>query len=185
MINLLAPEDQRQLIAARTNSLLLRYVLLLGLLIVLLAAEMGGAYIVLANEKSRNEAVITENQASTASYSATKTQAAAFASDLSTAKYILNQQVPYTSIILRLAATLPESTVLDKVSIDPATFGTSTTLVAHTSSYQQAIAVKASLQQSKLFSDVNFQSITQGTDKTRPFIATYNVTYTKDILNQL
>ena len=65
MINLLAPDDRRQLVAARTNSLLLRYTLLLGVFILLLVAEMGGAYVVLSTEKARNEAIILENEQKT------------------------------------------------------------------------------------------------------------------------
>lgn len=182
MINLLAPEDRRQLMAARTNSLLLRYTVLLGIFILVLILEMAGAYLVLGAAKATNQAIIDENHQKTLSYAKTKSDLASFTSNLSTAKYILNQQVDYTTIILRLSAALPPDVVLDKVIVDPATFGTSTTLTIHTTSYQKAIDTKASLQKSGLFSDVNFQSIAEGTDQKYPFAATYNITYSKDLL---
>ncbi len=182
MINLLSPEDKRQLRAARTNNLLLRYTILLVVLLLVLMAEMGGAYAVIAADKANNEAIIAENNAKTAGYDDTKRQAAAFATNLSTAKYILGQQVPFTSIILRLAAALPEDAVIDKISLDPATFGTPTTLTVHTVSYSSAINIKDNLQKSGMFSDVSFQSVNQGDAKSHPYTATLNVTYSKDLL---
>ncbi len=185
MINLLPHEDKRQLAAARSNTLLLRYTILFGLLVVLLMVEIAGSFLVLSTEKTRNEQAIQENEKNTASYNATKASAATFATNLSTAKYILDQQVPYTAIILKLAAALPEGSALDKISIDPTTFGTPTTLTVQTISYPKAVEIKSSLQQSGLFSEVSFQSVTEGPAKKYPFTATYNVTYSKDLLKKV
>lgn len=185
MINLLSPEDKRQLRAARTNSLLLRYTILLGVLLLVLVAEMGGAYVVIANDKANNQAIIADNEAKTAGYNDTKKEAAAFATNLATAKYILGQQVPFTSIILRLAAALPPDAVVDKVSLDPATFGTPTTLTVHTVSYSSAVSLKDNLQKSGMFSDVSFQSVNEGEAKSHPYTVTLNVTYSKDLLKHL
>lgn len=182
MINLLAPDDRRQLTAARTNSLLLRYVILLGAFMVVLVAELGGAYLVLANANATDQATIDSNAQGTQSFAQTKSDLASFSADLTTAKYILDQQVPYTTIILRLAAALPADAVLDKVTIDPTTFGTSTILTVHTVSYPKAIDVKSSLQASGIFSDVSFQSISEHADGKYPYTASYNVTYSKELL---
>lgn len=184
MINLLSLEDQRQLRAARTNSLLLRYVVLLGIILLFLIVEMGGAYFVLSNTNSASQQQIDSNNAKTASYADTKLKFTNFSRDLSTAKYILGQQVPYTTILLKLAATLPENTTLDSIEINPATFGTPSTLTVNTGSYEQAVNVKTTFQQSDIFTDVNFVSLAR-VDNTPPrFIATYNVTYSKGLLKQ-
>ena len=184
MINLLSPDDRKQLSAARANSLLLRYTILLGVLLLVLIIEMGGAYLVLSSAKATSQATIDENERNTQAYAQTKLDIATFTSDLSTAKYILAQQVPYTAIILKLAAALPPEAVIDKLSVDPATFGTSTSLTVRTTSYAKAIDVKTSLQNAGLFSDVSFQSVTQAADPKYPFTASYNVTYSKDLLKQ-
>lgn len=182
MINLLAPDDRRQLAAARTNSLLLRYVILLGIFIVVLVAELGGAYLMLTTTKATDQATIDSNAQGTLSFAQTKNDLANFNADLATAKYILGQQVPYTTIILRLAAALPADATLDRVTIDPTTFGTSTLLTVHTVSYPKAIEVKSSLQASGIFSDVSFQSISEHSDGKYPYTASYNVTYSKGLL---
>lgn len=191
MINLLPPDDKKQLVASRTNSLLLRYSILLGVFVVVLAIEIVGMTFVVDLGKSQNEAVIQENEVKTAGYAATRQKAEAFRSNLATAKYILDKQVPYTTLIFALAGSLPAGAVIDTLSIDPAAFGTPTTLTVNTTSYQKAIDVKNSLQNAKvndttpLFTSVSFQSVTASESASNyPYTAVYNITYSKAALAQ-
>lgn len=190
MINLLPLNDQRQLAAARTNTLLLRYTILLGVFIVILVIEIFGVYVVMNVGKTQDQAAITANNAKATGYAAVKQQADTFRTNLATAKYILDKQVPYTTLMLAIAQNLPNGAVIDKLSIDPTTFGTPTTLTVDTASYAAAISVKTSLQNAKvngtpLFSSVSFLSVTanQG-GSTEPFTAIYNVIYSKAVLAQ-
>ncbi|MGB4762410.1 MAG: hypothetical protein WBP12_03595 [Candidatus Saccharimonas sp.] len=190
MINLLSPQDRKELAAARTNTLLLRYVTLLGMFIGILVLEIGAVYVLISNDKARNEAVIAENALKTAEYEPTRQQAASFRTNLATAKYILDKQVPYTELILILANNLPEGSVFDSIALNPTTFGTPTSLNVRTTSYQKSIDVKNALQAIKigdkpLFSSVAFSSVTRSEDdkdKDYPYTTAYTVAYTKDIL---
>ena len=190
MINLLPAEDQRQLAAARTNTLLLRYTILLGIFVVMLAIEILGVYVVVNIGKTQNETTISENNAKASSYASTKQQADTFRSNLATAKIILDKQVPYTALMLSLSQNLPSGSIIDKLSIDPTSFGTPTVLTVKTTSYDKAIAVKTSLQNAlvgsqPLFESVSFQSVSAGDPKAAyPFTAIYNVTYSKKALTQ-
>lgn len=191
MINLLPPDDKKQLVASRTNSLLLRYSVLLGIFVAVLAVEIVGMTFVVDLGKSQNEAVIQENEAKTAGYAATRQKSEAFRSNLATAKYILDKQVPYTTLIFALAGSLPAGAVINTLSIDPATFGTSTTITVNTTSYQKAIDVKNSLQNAKvnnttpLFTSVSFQSVAASESASNyPYTAVYNITYSKAALTQ-
>jgi len=190
MINLLPTEDQRQLAAARTNTLLLRYTILLGVFVVVLVMEILAVYVVVNIGKTQNQSTISENDAKAASYASVKQQADTFRSNLATAKYILDKQVPYTTLMLALSQNLPSGAVLDKIAIDPATFGTPTTLTVRTTSYDKAIAVKTSLQNAKvgdtaLFTSVSFDSVSSGDAQSQyPYTAVFNVTYSKAALAQ-
>jgi hypothetical protein len=190
MINLLPPEDQRQLAAARTNTLLFRYTILLSVFVVMLVVEILAVYVVVNIGKSQSENTISENNAKAASYASVKQQADTFRSNLATAKYILDKQVPYTNLMLALSQSLPSGAVIDKLALDPATFGTPTNLTVKTTSYDKAIAVKTSLQNAKvgntpLFTSVSFDSVSAGDGQTKyPFTAIYNVTYSKAALAQ-
>ncbi|HSW92466.1 MAG TPA: hypothetical protein VLH14_01140 [Patescibacteria group bacterium] len=190
MINLLPKEDQRQLAAARTNTLLFRYTILLSVFVVVLVIEILGVYVVVNIGKTQNQNTISENNTKAAGYASVKQQADTFRSNLATAKYILDKQVPYTTLMLALSQSLPSGSVIDKIALNPTAFGTPTTLTVRTTSYDKAIAVKTSLQNAKvgsaaLFTSVSFDSVSSGDNQTPyPFTAVYNVTYSKAALAQ-
>ncbi len=183
MINLLPPEDKRQLQAARTNTLLIRYNIALIVSVAFLGMAMGVVYVYLGNTKASSEQIINENTAKASGYSAVASQAELFRSNLSIAKQILGNEVTYSKVILSIASLLPAGTTLDKLALDSGTFGTPTTLSAQAKSYESALELKNSFQKSSLFSDVHFQSITSNTGTgagVYPYTVNLDVTIKKD-----
>lgn len=180
MINLLPPETKRELQAARSNTLLLRYnVFLLGAVLFLLVA-IAVVYVYLNNTKAAAEQVISENKTKVAGYTSVEAQAKEFSTNLQTAKQILDQEVNYSKVILEFAALMPPGTILDTLTLDSATFGTPITLNAKAKNYETALALKDSFQKSNLFTNVHFQSISGGTDVNYPISVNLNVTIKKD-----
>ena len=191
MINLLPPEEKRQLAAARTNTLLLRYSILMVVIVGLLVLEVIGMNFVVDIGTAQNQAVIKENETKTASYNDVKKQAETFTADLQTAKYILDKQAPYNTLIFTIAASLPSGATIDTLSIDPTTAGTPTTMVVRTISHDKAIEVKTALQNAKvggvtpIFTSVSFLSIVAAEAGAKyPHNATYNVTYSRAALTR-
>lgn len=194
MINLLPPEEKRQLAAARTNTLLLRYCMLTLGVVGLLLAEVAGMYIVVNSGTAQNQAVIQENEQKAAVYASTQAEATKFKSDLSTAKYILGKQVSYTSLLYTYANALPPGTSLFAAALNPSTFGKETTLMVGIDSYEKAIAVKTALQKAMingnenlpLFTLVKFVSVAVNTESTAnyPFTANFNVVYSRAVPTQ-
>lgn len=187
MINLLPPIDQRQLMASRTNALILRYILLMSVVIAVMALEMLGVYVILNVDKQNSQTIIQANDEKAAAYQSVQKEADSFRSNLAVSKYILDQQVPYTGIIIALAQILPEGAAVDALSIMPATFGTPTSLIVHTSTRDLAVDVKALLQQASyngksIFSSVSFESLAVSTES--GYTATFNVTYSKELGTQ-
>lgn len=180
MINLLPPDTRSQIAAARVNRLLLRYnVLLLAALAFLLAA-IGLVYVYLGSAKASAETAIQENRARVGDYSAVETDAATFRQHLATAKQILDNDVTYTKVILEIANVLPSGVVLDTLNLDSTTFGTPTSITAKVRDYPTVLRLKDSLQQSKLFSDVSIQTISNDGEGGYPLSATFSVTISKD-----
>ncbi len=189
VINLLPPEEKRQLVAARSNSLLLRYSVLMLVVVGFLLLEVVGMNFVVDAGTAENNVIIAENKEKTKEYASSQEQAATFASDLKTAQYILNKQVPYTTIIFTLANNLPAGSIIESLSIDPSTFGNPTILTFKTKTPADAIAVKAALQKTvindaPLFSSVKFESVltNEAAGTAYPFNATYSVVYSKKVL---
>lgn len=164
MINLLPNNDKRQLQAARTNSLLIRYNLLMAAIIVFLGLAVGVTYVYLNTVKNSSESVIADNAARVSDYASVQREASEFRANLATAKQILSHEVTYSNVVLEIAGLLPPGVVLDNLSLDANTFGTPITLIAHTKSYDAAIELKNTFQSSSLFSDVHFTTITSTVD---------------------
>jgi Tfp pilus assembly protein PilN len=181
MINLLPYEEKRQLKAARTNTLLIRYNAFLVSAVVFLGLAIGITYFFLVNARASAEVVIGENKAKVADYAQVEAQAQLFRANLTTAKQILDSEVTYTKVMLDIARLMPNGTVLDKLSLDAQTFGTPTTMTAQASSYEAALRLKEAFQASAIFSDVNFQSITSSTSGSYPLSVSFNVTIKKDV----
>ena len=86
MINLLPPMLHRELLASRTNSLLLKYVFLLIALIGLMIVELAVVYIFLTSTKAAHQASIEESRQQTITYDATRQESESFRSNLAVAK---------------------------------------------------------------------------------------------------
>ena len=180
MINLLPPEEKRQLRAARTNTLLLRYnVFLLGAL-AFLGLAVGVTYFYLSSTRAGAESVISENRARVANFAEVQSQADIFKANLAIAKQILDNEVTYTKVMLSIAALMPSGTVLDKLNLDSQTFGTETTLAARATNYENALKIKEAFETSPLFSNVHFQSIGSGGQAPYTLTVNLNVTIKKD-----
>jgi Tfp pilus assembly protein PilN len=183
MINLLPPEEKRQLRAARTNVLLLRYNILLLAAIAFSGLAVGITYVYLTTAKANAIATINDNNTKVGQYADVQVQASRFRQNLATAKQILAGDVTYSKVILQIAHLLPSGVILENLNLDAQTFGTETSLVAQAKDYGAAIALKDSLQKSTLFSDVHFQSIaanTSGTASAYPITVNLSVTFKKD-----
>jgi len=180
MINLLPPEEKRQLRAARSNTLLIRYNIFLVIAVAILGLAVAITYVYLNASKAGAQQTINDNNTKVASYADVQTQATQFRTNLSIAKQILDHEVTYTKVILEIANILPSGVVLNNLNLDAQTFGTETILVARAKDYASALALKTSFEKSSLFSDVHFQSITGGDAGSYPFNVNLAVTIKKD-----
>jgi Tfp pilus assembly protein PilN len=181
MINLLPEQNKKNIQAGRTNLLLVRYnILMLGALMFAFAS-LGVLYIYLANTKAAAEQTITDNKAKVSEYNTVESQAADFRAHLATAKQIMDQEIVYTKIVLQVARLIPHGVVIDNLALDPKTFGAATVMTAHCKTVDDATALKESFQNTTLFSNVYFASLSNNEGDTTgyPITVTLNVTMNK------
>jgi len=163
MINLLPPSEKRQIRAAQTNVLLVRYIVVSLLLAVLLIIATTGVYLLMKQSKKSAEETIAQSTAKSANYQQAEHEANVFNQDLATAKSILDKEVHYSKIIVKIAQSLPSGVVLESLTLDSKTFGQPMTLNALGRNYHDALRLKSSLERSSMFSDVRLQSVSQNT----------------------
>jgi Tfp pilus assembly protein PilN len=180
MINLLPEETKTEIRAARLNVILMRYIVILGLAIAFLVVVLIGSHFILDGVATSAQSVITSNQNKASSFGSTQAEANQLTANLSSAKTLLDANIDYTKIITEIAGLVPKDVVLDKLSINPAVFGTPSTIQAYATSTQNAIALKDAFAGSILFSNVSLQSLSSTTGVTGyPVSIQLSVTFNK------
>ncbi len=175
MINLLPPNQLRELRAARANTLLLRYnIFLVGILVFVILALIV-VYFYLVTIQSAAETTKRDNDAKVTSYAHINTEASAFRSDLSSAKNILDKEATYSKTILTIASQLPPGVVLDTLNLDASTFGKPTVLALKARDQDTALAAKEAFQQSPIFSDVHFTNLSTSKDSSDGYAVAANL----------
>lgn len=180
MINLLPPDMKSQIAAARTNRLLLRYNILLLAALGFLLASIIFVYFYLATAKSAAEATVAENQSKASGYAAVEAAANEFKQNLATAKTILDGDIMYSKVILKIANLLPSGVILDNLNLDSASFGNPMVLSAKAKDTTTAVAAMNALQASDLFSNVSIQSMGPASGGAYSVSVMYSVTIKKD-----
>ena len=185
MINLLPQQEKAEIRAGRTNRLLLRYIILFAVLMLVLFAELGVGYLSMAQTKSHADTRIADNQASSAASIKDQQRVQAFTTDLATAKQILDKQVNYSSVLLKVSSVFPPGTVVDQLVLDPATFGKPTTLSVRAVSDAAALQLKDAMNSSPYFKDPHFETIgtSAGNDVGKyPITLRLTVIFTQELL---
>lgn len=161
MINLLPPNDKKQIRAGLSNTLLIRYCIVSMLLAVPLFLLLGGVYLVMINSKNLAEETIEDSLAKSSEYAEVKSQAQEFNSNLSIAKSILDKEVKYSKIAVAIAQAIPAGMSLENLTLDAQSFGQPMSINARGNTYDDAVTFKNILEQSTTFQDVRLQSVSK------------------------
>lgn len=160
MINLLPYEYKDEIRAARTNVILVRYIAILVLAAIVLGGLVFGAYLALNGTKASAELKAAENTARLSQFQQTKVRADSFRADLATAKTILDNNVSFSKLIYEIADTVPRGVVLDDLTLDPNTFGSSVSVNASAKTFNDASKLRdAFIANNQVFSNVQIQTI--------------------------
>lgn len=131
MINLLPYEQKKELKAAHTNSMLIRYVTFLIFAFGFLLLVCLGAYLILTTIKITNDK-ITEDQSSSQTVSSTlQTKINDANSSITAAESIIGQEKLYSSLLTNLGSILPAGSKIDSISIDDTTSAINLTIRAN------------------------------------------------------
>lgn len=182
MINLLPYEEKRQIQAARANTILLRYIILLAVTILFLAGTFGMYYNALSIIQSAAQKRTEINQAKASAYNTAKAQAASLTASLSSAQTVLSQQICYTNILTSIANVTPSGVILSGLNLSPTTLGTATTVTAYATSSAAALAMQTAYKNApNVFSGVTLASLSTASTSVQgyPVSITLNLTINK------
>ncbi|HWT40779.1 MAG TPA: PilN domain-containing protein [Dongiaceae bacterium] len=181
MINLISPELRAEIRAARTNTLLVRYISIIIVAVVFIMGVLFVSYTVLERTKASADGIVQANDVKAGIYSETKQQVDALSAKLSESKTVLDQEVRYSKVLTSLGQAMPAGTILDSLKLDDTSFaGTPLTLKVYAKTSNDAVTVQPHLQSSGIFSQVTVQSTdtSKGIDG-YPVSVTLSATLTK------
>jgi len=159
MINLLANDRKNEIMAARTNIVIVRYSAIVLLAIMFTAGALVVSRSVLSSTMASADSLIATNDVKADVYSGTKQQVDTLSAQLDDAKTILDQEVRYSQVLVKIGQLMPEGTVLDGLDLSSASFnGTPMTIKAYARSASEASQLQSQFQGSALFSQVALQS---------------------------
>ncbi|MDB5162132.1 MAG: Fimbrial assembly family protein [Candidatus Saccharibacteria bacterium] len=185
MINLMPDGDKRELRAARTNVLLIRYITVIFLAAAFLGLILFGSIYLLDQTRLSSQNLIDANSTKASVFNETKAQVDALSGQLTETKNILDQEVLYSKVLTNIAQTMPAGTILDKLTLDSASLlnNTPTSLKIYAKKTDDAVKLQNNFQSSPFFANVTFQDLTDngGAADSYPVSATMTLTLTKAI----
>ncbi len=160
MINLLSPEEKKQIRAARVNVALRSQVITLVFVTFLLAGVYGTGYWMIHEQKKTAEVAHMKALVELKQFDDVKKIASEYQSNLLVAKKILGNEVVFSQFLTSTAGILPPNTIITNLSLTTNTKATTgqaagtTTIDVRGKSYSDIVAMKDSFENSSLFSNV-------------------------------
>jgi Tfp pilus assembly protein PilN len=162
MINLLPDETKRQLHAARTNVILVRYTGVILIAFLFLVFIIVGSSLLLAQSKASADLLVESNSADASIYGETQQTITELSSNLSGARALLDSRISYASFLRSLGSQMPAGTVIEAIELTPQSFtGSPVTLKVFAESAEATVALREQLQSSAQFSNINLTSISE------------------------
>lgn len=164
MINLIGPSRKKQFLAARRNSIWIRYVFILSGTSLAIILILGGSAFFFYGQKIDQDAKLAANEQKLQAekYQSAEKKVAAFRKNLNTAKTVLDAETYYSVILLDVAKTMPENTRLVTITLNAATFKGQQTLDFEAKKIEDALALKSAfIENPPLSSKVRFSEVTK------------------------
>lgn len=181
MINLLPRERRKEIRAAYSNTLLLRYLLLLLGALGFLLIALGITYFALFRAAAQADVTREDNEQRATGYTETQTVATKFRSDLTSAKTLFDEEVRYSLVLMRFSQLLPEGTAADSLSLTSGSFSQPSSMAIRVRNESAAKRLYANFSASEYVSDVSLGNINTTGNSDYPYSVELTFTFNRSI----
>ncbi len=165
MINLLSPDSQRSLQAARLNVILRRYIVAVLFAALAIISTYGVGFWLSFSERNTAKVNFDAAEAKLAQSQSTIDTAATYAANLKIAKQILGSEITYSDFLVKTAQLLPAGTIISNITLTSSkTVTKDTRIEVRGKSYGDILNLKEKLGSSDLFSEVQLVNSTRPQD---------------------
>ena len=160
MINLLPETRKKDIRAARTSVILLRYMGILLLAFAFIFGVFTFSRLAIENDERRSKELISANDSTADVYANTKAEVDALSAGLTETKTILDQEIRYSKVLAAIAQQMPSGTVLESLQLDASAFsGESVEVKVFAKTNEDAVKLREQFQANPALSNVSFQTI--------------------------
>lgn len=159
MINLLPSDLKAEIRAAKLNSLLVNYLVIIVFAIIFLCLLAGGAYYILGDAKASADKSIADNNAKAAVYADTRSRAVELQENLTSARKALDANIDYSALLIGFAALMPEGVVIEKMELNSDVFSNGTTVKILAKNTESILSFRDTLSRSVLVSNVKLGNV--------------------------
>lgn len=182
MINLLPPKAKKEIKAARSNRLMLRYVLLMVGAVVFLVGALFVTHWFLDGASEHARETQAENEQRAAGYTEVQAEAEQFRSQLSQTRSLLDEELRYSLALVRISNLLPSGTALEQLELTPTSFSEPTTFNVLITGESAAYQLRSSFNESEYLSDVSLGELrVNQEDSTYPYTLDITATISREI----
>lgn len=181
MINLLPVETKKELRAARTNTVLIRYLIFIGFSIAFLTLASIVSYWFLTGIEDNNKKAVSDQKTVQTAYESAQKQLDVMTNDIAIASNIIDQQTNFSSIITDLAATIPSGVVIDSLKLNNSDIGKPITISGKAISEDAVNTLRNNLSGSQNYSSPSVQSVSDSRDSNYPITITINITINRKV----
>ena len=184
MINLLPPDNRKQLRASISNIALLQMLFFFISILLVLIVSISLIFLNLVQTKNslNQQKTIAEVKAKT--IASTKRQAEVIKQNLAAAGAIFNEQVHYSNLLVAMARALPSDALIRDFKINATSLTTTQTLQILVPNSDRVIAAKHSLESAGFISSVSVSSVAnnRGGGVGAVLVVTFNQAKLKEVL---
>lgn len=163
MINLLPNKTKKEIHAARTNIVLIDYVVFLIVAIIFLVITFASIYFQLNSMKNTAEETI-KNATTNNSFYDQNNQTGDIGAVIATAQSILTRRISYSDIVIGIGTSLPFGSIVNKISLTESLLNTPLRVDFRAKSTSIVPELLANLQKIPIFNDVQCQPAISASD---------------------
>lgn len=184
MINLLPPQEKQEIIYARRNSVLVRWLgaMVVVIIGIILMTAFGQFYITKNINNQRKVSKITQDRLVAQNLEGTKKELQSLSDDVKTIVQILSKQLLFSKMLTTIGGILPNGTALSDITISTADSAIDLSIAASNKDFATQAFVNINDSSNNLFNKADLISIScdNAGGKKYPCIATIRVTLKND-----
>lgn len=159
MINLLPPKRLLEIRTSRSNSVLRRYIELVGLSAVFLAAIVVGSYYFLQAQRDNTQKIVDLNDQKLRELEPVQKQAEDLSQTINTIAGLQSKDIQFSSLLTQIGGVMPPGAVLSGLQFSLEDLEAPLAISAEVEAQEKAAVLRNNLIESKLFARADIQNI--------------------------